>query len=268
MSLYSPTAPLIACAIVASCRPQLSGRVTEARRPRAPAYAKHHCRGTKGGCRSPVSFSRSFRREFDFGHGRDVSVEFRRGSEHRLRRAAKFDVRLKDLGLLDHPGPENRVVEYAEGSVVELSLRDAAAESLGASVITCFGHHVVEEEIAKAITVIEFDALVCHFSSRFCASGHGFCLVFKRAGHLGPRHTHRGHPFLSPHLMYRLEYLSPPGDLFEDSSRRGGADERFWFSVMMVEVLLDGGFELGHTLEDTASDAIGSDAAEEALDFG
>src|SRR6202171_3620300 len=36
---------------------------------------------------------------------------------------------------------------------------------------------------------------------------------------------------------------------------------------MMVEVLLDGGFELGHTLEDTASDAIGSDAAEEALDL-
>src|SRR5713101_5613436 len=36
---------------------------------------------------------------------------------------------------------------------------------------------------------------------------------------------------------------------------------------MMVEVLLDGGFELGRTLEDTASDAIGSDAAEEALDL-
>src|SRR4249920_3369958 len=36
---------------------------------------------------------------------------------------------------------------------------------------------------------------------------------------------------------------------------------------MMVEVLLDGGFELGHTLEDTASDAIGSDAAEETLDL-
>ena len=36
---------------------------------------------------------------------------------------------------------------------------------------------------------------------------------------------------------------------------------------MMVEVLLDGGFELGHTLEDTAADAIGSDAAEEALDL-
>ena len=27
---------------------------------------------------------------------------------------------------------------------------------------------------------------------------------------------------------------------------------------MMVEVLLDGGFEFGHTLEDTASDAVGS----------
>src|SRR5580693_7166552 len=36
---------------------------------------------------------------------------------------------------------------------------------------------------------------------------------------------------------------------------------------MMVEVLLDGGFELGHTLEDTASDSIDSDAAEEALDL-
>ena len=36
---------------------------------------------------------------------------------------------------------------------------------------------------------------------------------------------------------------------------------------MMVEVLLNGGFELGHTLEDIASDAIGSDAAEEALDL-
>src|SRR3984893_13428384 len=36
---------------------------------------------------------------------------------------------------------------------------------------------------------------------------------------------------------------------------------------MMVEVLLEGGFELGHTLEDTAADAIGSDAAEEALDL-
>jgi hypothetical protein len=36
---------------------------------------------------------------------------------------------------------------------------------------------------------------------------------------------------------------------------------------MMIEVLLDGGFELGHTLEDTASDSIDSDAAEEALDL-
>jgi hypothetical protein len=35
----------------------------------------------------------------------------------------------------------------------------------------------------------------------------------------------------------------------------------------MVEVLLDGGFKLGHILEDTASDAVGSDAAEEALDL-
>src|SRR5207245_1398960 len=64
-----------------------------------------------------------------------------------------------------------------------------------------------------------------------------------------------------------LEHLSAPGDLFEDSSRRGGPEERFWFSVVMVDVLLDGGFELGHILEDTASDAVGSDAAEEALDL-
>jgi hypothetical protein len=35
----------------------------------------------------------------------------------------------------------------------------------------------------------------------------------------------------------------------------------------MVEVLLDGGFKFGHTLEDPASDAIGSDATEEALDL-
>src|SRR2546426_6206200 len=35
----------------------------------------------------------------------------------------------------------------------------------------------------------------------------------------------------------------------------------------MVEVLLDGGFEFGHTLEDTASDTVGSDATEEALDL-
>ena len=35
----------------------------------------------------------------------------------------------------------------------------------------------------------------------------------------------------------------------------------------MVEVLLDGSFKFGHTLEDTASDAIGSYAAEEALDL-
>src|SRR5438128_5094771 len=35
----------------------------------------------------------------------------------------------------------------------------------------------------------------------------------------------------------------------------------------MVDVLLDGGFEFGHALEDTASDTVGSDATEEALDL-
>jgi len=42
---------------------------------------------------------------------------------------------------------------------------------------------------------------------------------------------------------------------------------KVWFGIVMVEVLLDGSFKFGHTLEDTASDAIGSYAAEEALDF-
>src|SRR5207302_3552142 len=58
-----------------------------------------------------------------------------------------------------------------------------------------------------------------------------------------------------------------PSDFFEDGSRRCGPDERFWFGIVMVEVLLDGSFKFGHTLEDTASDAIGSYAAEEALDL-
>ena len=43
--------------------------------------------------------------------------------------------------------------------------------------------------------------------------------------------------------------------------------ERFWVGIVVIEVLLDGGFEFGHAPEDTAADTVFGYPAEEALDL-
>ena len=44
-------------------------------------------------------------------------------------------------------------------------------------------------------------------------------------------------------------------------------DEGLGMGIVMVEVVVDGGFELGNRGEDAAPDAVVSDQAEEALDL-
>src|SRR5258708_32015417 len=65
-------------------------------------------------------------------------------------------------------------------------------------------------------------------------------------------------------LVLRLQHLSSAGDLLKDISRGLGPDEGFRVGIMMLQVVLDGGFEFDDALEDTAADTIGGNPAEEA----
>ena len=65
----------------------------------------------------------------------------------------------------------------------------------------------------------------------------------------------------------RFERTARTGDFCEDFFRRFGPDEGLGVSIVMVEVLVDGRFELGNGGEDAASDAVLGDQAEEALDL-
>ena len=56
------------------------------------------------------------------------------------------------------------------------------------------------------------------------------------------------------------------GDLFEDLASGLCPDEGFWAGVMVVEIVHDGGFEIGDALEDAAPDTLAGDLGEEALD--
>ena len=65
----------------------------------------------------------------------------------------------------------------------------------------------------------------------------------------------------------RFERTSRTDDFWEDFFCRFGPDEGLGVGIVMVEVLVDGRFELGNGGEDAASDAVLGDQAEEALDL-
>ena len=56
------------------------------------------------------------------------------------------------------------------------------------------------------------------------------------------------------------------GDLFEDLASGLCPDEGFWAGVMVVEIVHDGGFEIGDALEDAAPNTLPGDLGEEPLD--
>ncbi len=60
--------------------------------------------------------------------------------------------------------------------------------------------------------------------------------------------------------------MSSSGDFFEDVGCRGGPDERFGVSIVLLEINFDRGLEFGHAVEHAAADGVFSDQAEEALD--
>jgi hypothetical protein len=62
--------------------------------------------------------------------------------------------------------------------------------------------------------------------------------------------------------------MSPSSDLIEHLGGRPGPDEGLWIGNVMLEVVLDGGFEFGNAFEDAAADAVSGDEAEEALLIG
>src|SRR5207248_1059553 len=68
-------------------------------------------------------------------------------------------------------------------------------------------------------------------------------------------------------LVYRLQRLSPTGHLLEDSGGRCVPDERLGVGIMVLQVLLDGRYQLGHAREHAAADALRGDQAEETLDL-
>ena len=57
--------------------------------------------------------------------------------------------------------------------------------------------------------------------------------------------------------------MSPTGDLFEDVVRFGGPDEGFWIDIVVVQVILNSGFQFGDTFEDAASNSVSGDQTEE-----
>ncbi len=61
--------------------------------------------------------------------------------------------------------------------------------------------------------------------------------------------------------------MSPPGDFFEDVSGCGGPDEGFRIGIMVLQVVFDGGFEVGDAAKHAAADGILGDQPEEALDL-
>ena len=61
--------------------------------------------------------------------------------------------------------------------------------------------------------------------------------------------------------------MSPARHFFEDSGGGSGPDEGFGVGIVVIEVLLDGGFEFGDALEDTAANAVLGDPAKETLDL-
>src|SRR5258708_34202371 len=61
--------------------------------------------------------------------------------------------------------------------------------------------------------------------------------------------------------------MSPSSDLIENLGSRLGPDEGLWIGIVMLEVVLDGGFEFGNAFEDAGADAVSGDKAEEALNL-
>ena len=64
-----------------------------------------------------------------------------------------------------------------------------------------------------------------------------------------------------------FEGLSRPGDFCEDLFGRFGPDKGVGVGIVMFQVVVNGGFELGHGGEDATTDALLSDQPEEALDL-
>jgi len=60
--------------------------------------------------------------------------------------------------------------------------------------------------------------------------------------------------------------LTKSGDAGEDLVGGFGPNERFWFMICDVKVVIDGSFQLSGTAMDTAPQLFFSESGEEALD--
>jgi len=69
---------------------------------------------------------------------------------------------------------------------------------------------------------------------------------------------------LTPDLF---ECCSRTGDFGEDFFGGFGPEEGLWVGIVVFQVVVNGGFELGNGGEDAATDALLSDQPEDALDL-